>query len=196
MFFKQLSPLMPGAQRFVMRHARAFGKLFFKLAATTPIITSMLRTTVAMTQLEGSAADNVMPSEARAVINLRLLRPWTIETATAYIKKAINDKRVKVDIYGLGSDPVPPSGEYRRKGWTEFQAALAEAWPGVPLLPFIMIAATDSRHYQKICDCIFRFDPYKVDPKELSTIHGHDERISIENLRRILVFYLQLLRSL
>jgi carboxypeptidase PM20D1 len=196
MFFKQLSVFMPRGQKFVMRHARAFGPLFFKLAATTPIITSMLRTTVAMTQFEGSAADNVMPSEVRAVINLRLLWPWTIETATAYIKKAINDKRVKVDIYGLGSDPVPASREYQRKGWTEFQAALAEAWPGVPLLPFLMIAATDSRHYQKICDCIFRFDPYKVDSKELNTIHGHDERISIENLRRILVFYSQLLRSL
>jgi carboxypeptidase PM20D1 len=196
MFFRQISVFMPLVQKFVMSHARALGPLFFKLAATTPIITSMLRTTVAMTQLEGSAADNVMPSEVRAVINLRLLWPWTIETATAYIKKTINDKRVEVNIYGLGSDPVPASIEFKSKGWAEFQTALAEAWPGVPLLPFIMLAATDSRHYQNICDCIFRFDPYKVDPKELSTIHGHDERISIENLNQILVFYSKLFRSL
>jgi carboxypeptidase PM20D1 len=196
MFFRQISVFIPGVQGFVMRHARALGKLFFKLAATTPTITSMLRTTVAMTQLEGSAADNVMPSEVHAVINLRLLWPWTIETATAYIRKAINDKRVAVSTYGLGSNPVPPSGEYQRKGWAEFQSAMTEAWPGIPLLPFIMVAATDSRHYQSVCDCLFRFDPYKLDPKELSTIHGHDERISIENLRQILVFYTQLFKSL
>jgi carboxypeptidase PM20D1 len=179
-----------------MRHARALGPLFFKLAATTATITSMLRTTIAMTQLEGSAADNVMPSEVRAVINLRLLWPWTVEKAIAFIKKAINDKRVNVSIHGLGTDPVPASSEYQNKGWQELQTAVTEAWPGVPVLPFIMVATTDSRHYQKLCDCIFRFDPYKMDPKDLSGIHGHDERISEENLRRGLTFYSQLLRSL
>ncbi|MCL2128271.1 MAG: M20/M25/M40 family metallo-hydrolase, partial [Treponema sp.] len=77
MFFRQIAPFMPGIQGFVMRHARALGPLFFKLAAGSSTVESLLRTTVAMTQLEGSAADNVMPSEARAVINLRLLWPWT-----------------------------------------------------------------------------------------------------------------------
>jgi carboxypeptidase PM20D1 len=195
-FFKQIAPLIPGIQGFVMRHARALGHLFFMVAATTPTIASMLRTTTAITQLEGSAADNVLPSEVRAVINLRLLWPWTVETATAFIKKTINDRRVQVAVHGLGSNPVPASGEYRRKGWQELQAAMAEAWPGVTLLPFIMVATTDSRHYQKLSDCIFRFSPHKLDPKELSGIHGHDERISTENLRQGLVFYSQLLRSL
>jgi carboxypeptidase PM20D1 len=195
MFFKQIAPLMPGIQGFVMRHARALGPLFFTFAASTPTIASMLRTTIAMTRLEGSSADNVLPSEVRAVINLRLLWPWTVETATAFIKKAINDKRVQVETYGLGSNPVPASSEYKRN-WPVLEAAMAEAWPGVPLLPFIMVATTDSRHYQKLSDCIFRFSPHKLDPKELSGIHGHDERISTENLRKGLMFYSQLLRSL
>jgi carboxypeptidase PM20D1 len=195
MFFRQVSPLMKGVQGFVMRHARALGPLFFALAAGTPTIASMLRTTIAMTRLEGSAADNVLPSEVHAVINLRLLWPWTVETATAFIKKAINDNRVKVATYGLGSNPVPTSREYQG-GWQQLQAAMAEAWPGVPLLPFIMVATTDSRHYQKLSDCIFRFSPFKLDANELGGIHGHDERISTENLRKGLVFYSQLLRSL
>jgi carboxypeptidase PM20D1 len=178
-----------------MRHARALGPLFFKLAATTPTIASMLKTTVAMTRLEGSAADNILPSEVCAVINLRLLWPWTVETATAFIEKAINDKRVKVATYGLGSNPVPASSEYRRN-WQVLEAAMAEAWPGVPLLPFIMVATTDSRHYQKLSNCIFRFSPNKLDPKELGGVHGHDERISTENLHKGLVFYSQLMRSL
>jgi carboxypeptidase PM20D1 len=195
-FFRQISPFMPGIQGFVMRHARILGPLFFKVAAATPVIASMLRTTIAMTQLGGSAADNVLPSEVRAVINLRLLWPWTVETATVFIKKAINDGRVDVTTYGLGTDPVPSRGEYQRKGWPELQAAVAEAWPGVPLLPFIMIATTDSRHYQNLSDCIFRFSPYKLEPKDLRGIHGHDERVSVENLRQGLVFYSQLLKSL
>ena len=195
-FFKQIAPLMPGIQGFVMRYARAFGTVFFKLAAGNPSTESMLRTTVAMTQLEGSAADNVLPSLARAVINLRLLYPWTAETAIDYIKKIINDERVQLSVYGLGTDPVAASNNYKSQGWSEIQTALEQAWPGVPMLPFMMVATTDSRHYQKITNGIFRFSPYKLDPKELGGIHGHDERISEENLRKGLIFYTKLLESI
>jgi carboxypeptidase PM20D1 len=195
-FFKQIAPLMPGIQGFAMRHARVLGPLFFKVAAGNPTTASMLRTTVAMTRLEGSAADNVMPSQVSAVINLRLLPPWTVETASAFIKKAINDERVRVEVYGLGTNPVAASREYRSDGWPQIQAALEAAWPGVPLVPFIMVATTDSRHYQKQTERIFRLSPYKLDPRALRGIHGHDERISVENLRQGLVFYSALLSSL
>jgi len=195
-FFKQAAPLMPGITGFVMRHCRGLGPLFFRLAASSPSIQAMLRTTVAMTVLEGSAADNVLPSQVRAVINLRLLRPWTVETAIAFITKAINDTRVKVGVYGLGTDPVEGSASYASNGWPEIQAALKESWPGIPLLPFIMVATTDSRHYQKLADAIFRFSPHKLDTQEINGVHGHDERISLENLRRGLAFYTALLRSL
>ena len=203
-FFTLASPMMPRFQGLVMRHARAFGPLFFKMAAVNPASEAMLRTTVAMTQLEGSAADNVMPSQVRAVVNLRLLWPMTVEAAVAYVRKAIGDERVRVSVHGLGTGPVAAGGEFRRgakkrkfpRGWTEIQGAMEEAWPGIPLLPFIMVATTDSRHYQQMTDNIFRFSPYKLDPKELGGIHGHDERISAENLNRGLAFYSGILKSL
>jgi len=209
-FFGAASAMMPGLQGFVMRHARTLGPLFFKLAATNPTTEAMLRTTLAMTQLEGSAADNVMPSQVRAVVNLRLLWPQTVETALAYIKKVINDERVQVNTFRLATDPVPSSEEFRcgmkkrkggkegqfPKGWKEIQSAMEQAWPNIPLLPFIMVATTDSRHYQELTDNIFRFSPYKLDEHEMSGIHGHDERISLENLNKGLAFYSNLLRSL
>jgi carboxypeptidase PM20D1 len=197
MFFKQLSPYMSGIQRFVLRHARALGPLFFKLVATSPAIEAMVRTTIAMTQLEGSAADNVMPSEARAVLNLRLLWPMTVEKAISYIEKAINDARVKVSvIHGLGSDPVASSGDFRTCGWPEIQAAMSEAWPGVPVFPFIMIGLTDSHHFKEHTGGIFRYSPFKMNPKDLEGVHGHDERVSVENLHRALSIYSKLLESL
>jgi carboxypeptidase PM20D1 len=195
-FFSQLSPLMPGVQSIVMRNARRLGPLFFLLAASSPTIASMLRTTVAMTRLEGSAADNVLPSEVHAVINLRLLQPWTVETATGFIRKAINDERVKISVHGLGTGPVAARADYIKSGWPEIRTALAEAWPGVPMLPFIMVATTDSRHYKDMAGGIFRFSPHRLTPEELRGIHGHDERISEENLQRGLKFYTTLLGAL
>ena len=195
-FFKELSPHIHGIQGFAMRHCRALGNLFFKLAASSPAIAAMLRTTIAMTQLEGSNADNILPSEVCAIINLRLLKPWTIETAAAYVKKAINDERVNISVHGLATDPVAANGSFREKGWQELEKAINETYPGIPVLPFIMIATTDSRHYEKIADKIYRFGPHILDPKDMGGVHGHDERISIENLNRGLTFYSTLMRLL
>jgi carboxypeptidase PM20D1 len=198
-FFDRLASLSGGTQGFVMRHARAFGSVFFRAVSGNPDIASLLHTTVAMTQLEGSAADNVMPSEVRAVINLRLLHPWTVERAIGFIKKTIGDERVNVKIHGLGTDPVPANPEHARRagpGWKEMETALKAVYPGVPILVFLMVATTDSRHYKDLAGGIFRFSPHRLTPGEMGLIHGHDERISIENLQRGFEFYLHLLELL
>ena len=199
-FFASVARFIPGIKGIVMRHARIFritlGPLFFKLAAVNPTTEAMLKTTVAMTMLEGSAADNVLPSQVRAVVNMRLLWPWTTKAVTAFIKKAVNDKRVEISDYEPGSDPVPPNRDYLNYGWQEIKSAVTEVWPGVPVMPFIMVAITDSRHYKELSNCIFRFSPQKLNLNELNLIHGHDERISLENLHNELKFYLHLLRLL
>jgi carboxypeptidase PM20D1 len=198
-FFAQLAPLSGGVQGFMMRHARALGGLFFRALSGSPDVSSLLHTTVAITQLEGSAADNVMPSEVRAVINLRLLQPWTVEKTVGFIKKAIGDERVKVSVHGLGTDPIPAGPQHAGRtgrGWKEMEAALNAAYPGVPSLVFLMTATTDSRHYQELSKGIFRFSPHRLTPQEMGLIHGHDERISLENLRRGFEFYSHLFGSL
>jgi len=198
-FFKEVSKLIPGVKGFVLRHARKLGPLFFKLVATNPTMQSMFRTTIAITMLEGSEADNVMPSKVRAVINMRLLYPWTVQTATAFIKKTINDKQVQISEYEPGADPVAANcnhTDYKQHGWQEIKNALNDVYPGVPLMPFIMVAITDSRHYKNLTNSIIRFNPQKLDPDEIKRVHGHDERISVENLNRELLFYTNLLRLL
>jgi carboxypeptidase PM20D1 len=198
-FFKNLAPHAAGPVRFAMARARTLGPLFFKAAAVSPATRALLRTTMAMTQLEGSAADNVMPSEVRAVINLRLLPPWTVETAAERLNAVIADERVKISPYGLATDPVPAApgqAAMEGPGWKEIRDAVEKTFPGIPVLPFLMLATTDSRHYQKLSDRIFRFSPQKLNPEELSRIHGHDERISLENLENCLSFYSRILEQL
>lgn len=198
-FFRNLSHHTRGLIRFVMVHARLLGPLFFKAAAVSPAIKALLRTTMAMTQLEGSAADNVMPSEVKAVINLRLLSPWTVEKALERLRSVVADERVEVSIHNLATDPVPAGpgqAGMEGPGWNELRQTIEEVFPGTPALPFLMLATTDSRHYQKLSAQIFRFSPQKLNPGELSRIHGHDERISLENLKNCLSFYSLLLECL
>jgi carboxypeptidase PM20D1 len=186
-------------QAWIMAHARLLGGIFFKALGDDPNIISMLRTTLAITQLEGSAADNVMPSTVRAVLNLRLLSPWTVESAIAYVRKVIKDERVEVTIHGLGTEPVPANPEHVKlagPGWKEITGALEQVYPGIPVIPFMMTATTDSRHYQELAEGIYRFSPHKLTPQELARIHGHDERLSLENLEAGARFYQALFEAL
>lgn len=199
-FFASLAPHAASkGMGWVMAHARFLGNIFFKAVAGTPSIAAMLHTTVAMTQLFGSAADNVMPSEARAVINLRLLSPWTVETALDFVRRAVADDRVEAGVHLEGFDPVPANPEHalrRGPGWQIMENALQKVFPGIPALPFLMVATTDSRHYKRLAGGIFRFNPFKLNSRELSLIHGHDERISLENLYGAAGFYRNVLEQL
>ena len=199
--FRGLAPLVPKSQGRILKHPRLFFPALALLADKLgPDIAVMFRTTLAMTQLEGSAADNVLPSRVRAVINLRLLSPWTVERAMDFVKKVIRDDRVEIKVHGLGTDPVPAlPGQIRRTGpgWKTLMGVLGDVFPGVPALPCMMTATTDSRHYKELSEGgIFRFSPVRLTKRELALVHGHDERISLENLEQGLRFFTRLFEGL
>ncbi|MDR0449823.1 MAG: M20/M25/M40 family metallo-hydrolase [Treponema sp.] len=198
-FYSGLSSLNSGAPALAMARPRLLGPLFFSMFATGPQTDAMFRSTLAMTQLEGSSADNVMSSEVRAIINLRLLRPRTVEGAVEFVKRVVGDEEVSVKIYGMGSDPVPPNPEHSRlsgPGWKEMAAAVKRVFPDAAVLPFIMTATTDSRHYRDLAGGIFRFSPFKLSPADSGGVHGHDERLSLDNFFQAISFYRALFESL
>jgi carboxypeptidase PM20D1 len=156
---------------------------------------------MAMTQLSGSLADNVLPSEAKAILNLRLLPPWTIERATDWVRKVIGDARVEVAVsqVRLANDPVTAPGDVasgRGPGWKEIGDSIRTSFPDAAIIPYLMTATTDSRHYAPLCDAVYRFVPLKLTGADLALIHGHDERISIDNFTRSIEFYRSLMAGL
>jgi carboxypeptidase PM20D1 len=74
-------------------------------------------------------------------------------------------------------------------GWKEMLAATAAVFSDAAPLPFIMTAASDSRHYQGLTEGTFRFSPMRLSPGDMSSVHGHDERISLENFFLAIRFY-------
>ncbi len=200
-FFKSLADFYRPPVSWIMKGARGLGPLFFTLAATSAETKALLRTTVAMTQLRGSAADNILPSEAQAILNLRLLSPWTVDSAVAYVKKVIHDPRVSVAVSPLrtANDPVGSRADVaggKGPGWQEITSAISTVFSDATALPFLVTATTDSRHYAELCDAVYRFGPLVLDSQELARIHGHDERISLENLEAGIRWYTELLRTL
>lgn len=57
------------------------------------------------------------------------------------------------------------------------------------VLPYLMAGGTDSRKYEELSDNILRFSAVRMKNEDLKRIHGTDERISMENLKRMIAFY-------
>ena len=155
---------------------------------------ALLRTTVAFTQMSGSSASNVIPTEARMVSNVRLNPKDSIESATEYIRRVINDENVRVEVIN-GTEPSRISTT-DCDGWRKLSAAVEETWQGAIVSPYLMVQCSDSRHYGAISDKVYRFSAMALTSEERATIHGNNERVTLEGISQAVEFYIRFIKRL
>ncbi|MBQ9081632.1 MAG: M20/M25/M40 family metallo-hydrolase [Clostridia bacterium] len=156
-------------------------------------LNALVRTTVAFTQMQGSQAPNVIPAQAEMVANLRIMCGETTNSAQAYLEKVIGDKDITYStIYASN-----PSAVSRAEGeeWERLKKVISQTWQGTIVSPYLMLACSDSRHYGEICDCVYRFSAMALSKEERGMIHGNDERIPVETIKKTVEFYLRLLQN-
>ena len=156
-------------------------------------LNALMRTTVAFTQSQGSAAPNVIPSVASVTANIRINPEDTSAGVVAYLEKVIDDPSIKISAYDV--DEPSPISRTDCEGWRRVASAVADTWPECVVSPYVMIACSDSRHYRDLSDRVYRFCGYDVTDEELATIHGSNERIRLEVLRRNVEFFVRVLRQ-
>ena len=156
-------------------------------------LNALVRTTVAFTQMQGSAASNVLPPKAWVGANLRLLGKETPESAKAYLEKVIGDDRIKVDIvYGYAPSAVSRTDD---EPWQRLRGAIRSTWQDVIVSPYLMMAASDSRHYSDISEHVYRFSTMALSKAERGMIHANNERVPLETIYTTVAFYQRLIRS-
>ncbi|WP_232680860.1 M20/M25/M40 family metallo-hydrolase [Nocardioides sp. R-C-SC26] len=140
---------------------------------------ALVSTTMAVTRLSGSPADNVVASEARATVNVRLAPGDDRARLRERLEKLLAPHGVLVD-WMRGDDPSPVS---RTEGpqWAHVVRA-AGALGDHPVVPYVQTGATDSRFFSRFCDAVYRFAPLSMDAGQRASIHGPDERVSIASL--------------
>ena len=146
----------------------------------------------APTVLRAGDKENVVPSEASAVLNCRILPGDDVAGVVEHIRKTINDERVSLRVLGQSSEPSavsdPSSQAFRLLATT-----VRRLHPESIVVPSLMIAASDARHYRGISENIFRFSPITLDNEGLDRFHGTNERISVEEYKNCIRFYRLLL---
>ena len=152
-----------------------------------------MRTTVAFTQMEGSAASNVLPPHASVGANLRLICGETVEGAKQRLENLCGDKRIRVDVV-MGMNPSPVS-RTDDEPWQRLDRAIRATWPEAVVSPYLMLACSDSRHYGPISDHVYRFSAMALSKEQRGMIHGNNERIPLDTIKTTVAFYQRVIRS-
>jgi carboxypeptidase PM20D1 len=189
-----LGTAAPFAYRLLFANLWLLGPLIRRLLSASPQTSALIRTTTAATVISGGVKDNVLPGEARAKVNCRILTGGRVEDIVAHARRVIDDQRVKIQtMNGFGSEPSPISPT-DAPPYHKLKRTIRQTFGGVPVAPYLTIAATDARHYTGVCDHVYRFAPLPTLTEDIKRIHGINERISVESLARMVQFYGQLIK--
>ncbi len=75
-------------------------------------------------------------------------------------------------------------------------APITEEFPDAVPTPYVMMAATDARHFTAICPRVYRFTPFRMTKAQRESIHSYDEHIGVEDFLAGVRWYTRILEAL
>jgi carboxypeptidase PM20D1 len=193
--FEAVGPEMAWPYRVLFANLWLFEPLLVRKLIAVPSTAAAVRTTIAPTIIQGGSKDNVLPGTARAVVNLRILPGETVRSTIDRVRRAVDDPRVTVSVIGEGDDPSPVS-RADTAPFLALAAAIRQIHPDVVVAPYLVLGATDARHYAPLTANVYRFLPVHLSSGDLKRVHGVDERIALGDYVNAVRVYAQVIRGL
>ncbi len=181
-FFFKMAPKQPLYERNLFENIEKglLDPSFSVWFTSNPIYNAMVRNTISLTILQGGSKVNVIPSEAYATIDCRLIPETSKEEFLKEVRKRIGDE-IEVEVIGE-SKSIPPSPMD-----TELISIIKDFAsrndPECPIVPLLLPGATDSRFLRENGIATYDFCPFRLTEKEILRVHGNNERISLDNLQ-------------
>ena len=189
-----LGPEMAWAKRMPLANLWLFDPLVRNQLASSPLTNALVRTTLAPTLFNAGMNEYSLPTQASAVINLRILPGDTIAGITEHVRQTIDDPRVKIAAKPIRVEPSAVS-DIEGASFQLIHRTIRQAIPEALVAPALLVAGTDSSHYASLTKNIYRFLPITLRSEDAKRYHGINERISLQDYERCVRFYLQLIRN-
>lgn len=178
-----------------------------RIMAADPEMGAMIRTTYALTQLEGSPAHNVLPTVARANFNVRVAPFETVADAVERMRRhaaeeceesGVSPDHVSIEVNDAVpyTEPAPVSPFENDAAFDYLHRCVAGVYPEAGFAPYVQNSCTDSREFCDICERVYRFGGFVYSAQARGLIHTADERIGVDVYKRGVEFYVAFLRNL
>jgi acetylornithine deacetylase/succinyl-diaminopimelate desuccinylase-like protein len=153
------------------------------LAEANPLWNSMIRDTVAPTILQAGIRANVIPSEARATLNVRLVPGDTITALVAELNKVVNDPKVRLEVQ-VDAGLAAPDSALDSPFYANIVKVAAQEFGGAPVLPFMSTGGTDSAQLRLHNVQAYGLRPFPMSEEDDRRMHGDDERIPVASFAK------------
>lgn len=192
--FTAVAPELPFGQRLALSNLWLLRPVVEAMLGRSAATNAMMRTTTAMTMLNAGIKDNVLPGQAEAVVNFRILPGDTAQGVAEHVKRSIADERIVIQPLGVSFEASSVSSP-EAPAFRLIERTAREVFPDALVAPGLMLAGSDARHFQAVAHNAYRFMPIRFKPEDLPRVHGTDERISVLQLADMVRFYHRLLQQ-
>jgi carboxypeptidase PM20D1 len=194
-FFKALAPVLPRPLRLAIRNLDVMKPFIERRLAPDPMTNALIRTTIAVTMVSGGVKPNVIPQQASATANVRIMPGDTSESVIDHVRRvvgpAVTVRRVEG---GFTAEPSDLSST-ESDSFALVAETVRETFGEIPVVPWILMGATDSRHFLGIAGDVYRFAPFRATPDDMTRIHGTGERLRTADADRVVAFYRRLITA-
>jgi len=153
----------------------------------SPMWNSMLRDTIAPTMLQAGVRVNVVPSEATANLNIRMLPGHSIEELMGQFTKIVNDPQIKFKLAPDSGENAPPS-DLTTPLFQTIERLTPQDFPGAITVPLLGTGATDSSSLRLHKVQAYGLEPFPMIEDDSSRVHGDNERIPVDGFHKGVVF--------
>ena len=191
-FLETLAPHVDQPNQFLFNNLWLTDWMVASQMAKETLTQPMVRTTTALTMFNAGVKENVIPQRAEAKVNFRLLPNDTPEDVIAAIEAIIDDPSITVSHDRWNQRPG--IADMQGSGFEVISAAIQSVYPDAVIVPSLLQATTDTRHYVDLARNQYRFHGTQMKPEQTASIHGTDEYISIASLEKTVAVAAAMLR--
>ncbi|XP_067585318.1 N-fatty-acyl-amino acid synthase/hydrolase PM20D1 [Pseudorca crassidens] len=196
MALQQLANEFPFPTNIVLSNLWLFQPLVSRLMERNYITNALVRTTTALTMFNAGVKVNIIPPVAQATVNFRIHPAQTVQEVLKLAKDIVADDRIQFHVLNA-FDPLPVSpSDDQALGYQLLRQTIQSVFPEVNIVaPGTCIGNTDSRHYTNLTTGIYRFNPIYLQPQSFSSIHGINEKISVQAYETQVKFIFEFLQN-
>jgi len=189
--FQNIGPAMTGFKKVIFANMWLTEPIVEHVLSDSKTTNATIRTTTAVTMAKGSSKDNILPSEASATVNFRIMPGESVQSVMDYVTDVIANKDIQISIVGgFGNEPSPVS-DSENPNFELIRNSIYRVTQDSDLIvtPYLVVGATDAQHYTGLSNSIYRFAFNRLNPETLDRMHGINEQIAVKDYIDVVRFF-------